>query len=185
MSEERSLGKEIAQFDDHLDRSLDRVLSDRLLSEADHGAELTHALDLSADLSLPTTSEIDRVLESVTSAVPNDREIADVILNGGFKEITLEGMSLNALLDRGGGSIEEQSILKRGLLFLSRRKYSEAAEWWTLNRPPEVRTNPRFYTLSSLLLAFTHQLAGQTRLSEAAIAEARRAMQIYEQTRRD
>jgi len=180
MREDGMFSKEIDRFeDDRFDLSLDRALSDRMLAEADSGSELAKSLELGVNLILPTSSEIDRVLEPERTAIPSDREIAEVILNGGLKEIALEGMSLNSLLDRGGGSFEERAILKRGMLFVSHRKYAEAAEWWTLNRPRESKIDPRFYTLSTLLLALTYQLAGQTQLAEAAIIAARSLMKTY------
>jgi len=70
----------------------------------------------------------------------------------------VDGIQLASLLDRGGEG--ETKVLKRGLLFLRHGKYSEALDWWTLQREALDPTRRRFELLLLLMEAFTQKLAG-------------------------
>ncbi len=160
---------------DRLQADLDRMLTDRLLAHSDRGAALTRDLDTSASLTLPSLAEIDnQFAQKEEQPAQSNNEIADLLSIGSMDDIAMEGMRLTDLLARGGTSLKEMATLKRGMLFLRKRMYSEATEWWILNRPKEAMADPRFYCICTLLLAFTYQLAGHTREAEASVQDALR-----------
>ena len=152
---------------------LDRVWSDGLLAHTDAGAVLARDLEAAANLALPLPSEIDEALSRVEVKVATtQQEIEQLLSLDRVGDIAIEGMRLNELLDRGANGVEERAILRRGLLFLKRRMYVEASEWWILNRPKGDNTNSRLYLLLTLLLALTYRLSGDEALAQAAIEEA-------------
>jgi hypothetical protein len=90
--------------------------------------------------------------------------------------LSIRGVPLHALLQAGLESIEERAILKRGLAFLRRRKYAEAAEWWLLNRRKSHITKARLHCLLTLLLALTYEWSGDTARARSTTEEA---LQIF------
>ena len=155
---------------------LDRALSDKVLAYADQGAVLARDFEAAVDLSLPLPSEIDQALNRVQVRVAtSEQEIEHLLSLDRVGDIAVSGMYLNQLLDRGASGAEERATLKRGLLFLKHKMYPQAAEWWTLNRPPaNEKTKSRSYLLLTLLLVLTLRLAGDDSLAAAALEEADR-----------
>lgn len=152
---------------------LDRALTDKLLAQSDVGGALARDFEAGARMMLPTLSDIDHTLMQAEQPVyQSQQEIERLLSIDSVGDIAVQGIRLNELLAGGNTSIQERSIMKRGLLFLRRKMYAEAAEWWTLNRPKAALENPRFYCLTTLLLAFTYQLSGQTALAESTVQEA-------------
>jgi hypothetical protein len=156
-----------------LQADLDRMMTDKLMAQVDSGATLARDLESSAALLLPTFDDIESIVNKGISA-PDSTQVGELFDLDTLGNVTVKGVRLNQLLDRGGASIEERSILKRGLLFLRRRMYPEAAEWWMLNRPKDHIANARFYCLLTLLLALTYEWAGDP---ERALAAKEKAMQ--------
>lgn len=151
---------------------LDRLLTENLLAHADSGEAF--ALDLAAaNLSLPSPSELDQALNRLQSQEPSQEEIAQLLSLDNVGDITVDGMRLNELLDSGITSTEERKMLRRGMLFLKRKMYREAAEWWRLNRPDDELLNGRLHLLLTLFLVLTYKLAGDEAAAQAALNEAR------------
>lgn len=160
--------------DDRVRADLERALTEKFLAQGDQGSMLAREFEDSVSVALPTSLEIDRAFEKEPSSVPSNQDVQSLLSLENLGEISIGEMKLNDLLDRGGASIEDRAILKPGLLFLSRRRYSEARDWWLLKRPSEPHANPRLYCLATLLLAFTYQLSGDRAHAQEAIEEARK-----------
>jgi hypothetical protein len=152
---------------------LDRVFTEHLLAQTDVGESLARDL-AAADMTLPTLSEIDQVFNLMqVEAVPSSKEIERLLSLDSIGDITIEGMRLNELLDSGITSLEERKMLKRGILFLKRKMYPEAAEWWLLNRPEDDLTESRFHLLLTLFLALTYKLSGDDEAANSTLLHAR------------
>jgi hypothetical protein len=160
-----------------LQADLDRMVTDKLMAQADSGATLARDLESSAALSLPTFDDIESIVNQGISASDSTKvgELFDLDTLG---DVTVKGVRLNELLDRGGASIEERAILKRGLVFLRRRMYPEAAEWWILNRPKDYIANARFHCLLTLLHALTYEWMGDLERAQTAKEEAMQTMKL-------
>ncbi|HXU32557.1 MAG TPA: hypothetical protein VN851_18475 [Thermoanaerobaculia bacterium] len=155
---------------------LDRAWSDQLLARVDAGAALARDLEASSLLSLPLPSEINQTLSRVEARIAFSAQEIDQLLSiDRIGEIAVEGMRLNELLDRGASGIEQRAMLKRGLLFLQRKMYTEAAEWWTLHRPAADLESDRAHLLLTLLLALTHRLSGNEVAARSALQDARQS----------
>lgn len=153
---------------------LDRVWADGLLAQADSGSALARDLTAMADLHLPLPAEIDRALGRVEAeAGISEQKIEEMLSLDRMGDITVAGMRLNELLDRSGAGAQEREMLRRGLVFLKRQMYAEAAEWWTLHCPASEGANSRLFLLLTLLLALTHRLSGNERLAAAALERAK------------
>lgn len=161
------------QAECRLQADLDRAFMDKVMASADRGSALARDLESSAALGLPTFSDVEEKLKDVV-AVANTPPPEDLLELDRLGDLTVEGVRLNELLSRGDASIEERKVLKSGLLFMRRKRYGEAAEWWSLNRPKEQTSNRRFYCLVTLLLALTYELRGDADRARAAKAEALR-----------
>jgi hypothetical protein len=136
-------------------------MTDNLLARYDPGAALARDLEATANLALPSPSDIDGMLDRFgTDVVSSSEAVAELLSLDRIGEISVEGMRLNELLAGDAGAIEERKMLQPGLLFLRRRKYAEAVEWWTLHRNDRGADNSRAYLLLTLLLALTFRLAG-------------------------
>jgi hypothetical protein len=154
---------------------LDRVWSDQLLARTDAGAALVRDLEASAILSLPLPSEIDQALSRTEAgAAISAQEIDQLLSIDRIGDIAVEGLRLNELLDRGTAGVEQRAMLKRGLLFLQRRMYAEAADWWMLHRAADL-ANSRSHLLLTLLLALTHRLSGDEVAAQAALQDAKKS----------
>jgi hypothetical protein len=155
---------------------LDRALTDKLLAQSDLGGALARDFEIVAELNLPTFGDI--ALTGALSGPQSHEEVESLLSIENVGDIAVEGIRLNELLDRGGMLANELLILKRGLLFMNKKMYSEAVEWWTLNRPRDEFSNPRFYCVASLLLALTCRISNRTAQADAAIQEAIRARKL-------
>lgn len=153
---------------------LDRMFSESMLAQADPGEELTRALS-AVDLSLPSPSEIDRALNRLQSPEPSQEEVAQLLALDNIGDIAVEGMRLNELLDSSVLGADERKMLRHGVLFLKRKMYREAAEWWRLNRPEDGPVSGRLHLLLTLFLVLTYKLAGDEAAAHSALGEARRS----------
>lgn len=162
-----------------LQADLDRALTDKLLAQGDVGGAFLQDLEAATNLMMPTLSDIDRSLAQVEQPIELSLDDIETLLSpDSSADIAIEGMRLHDLLGQGGTSIQERATLKRGMLFLRRQMYPEALEWWQLNRPKDPLANPRYFCLTSLLLAFTHQLAGDAALAQSALQDAVQARKL-------
>ena len=119
-------------------------------------AELEAALARGADAAAPSVGQLEGLLA-----------LADT----GSAAVELDGITLGALLDRDAAVA---TILRRGLAFLKRGKFAEAAEWWSLHRSQLDPTKQRLDLLLLLLEAFTHTLAGDHARAAAVRAQIRK-----------
>ena len=153
---------------------LHRVWADGLLSQVDAGSALARDFQAMAELHLPLPAEIDQALGRVEAEAGISAEkIEEMLSLDRVGDITVAGLRLNELLDRSGEGVREREMLRRGLMFLKRQRYAEAAEWWSLHRPASVELNRRLYLLLTLLLALTHRLSGNESAAAAALERAR------------
>jgi hypothetical protein len=160
-----------------LQADLDRMVTDKLMAQVDSGTTLARDLESTMALSLPTFDDIESIINKGVSA-PDSTQVGELFDLDMLGDITVKGVRLNELLDGDGASIQERGILQRGLLFLRRRMYPEAAEWWTLNRPKDHIVNARFHCLLTLLLALTYEWAGDPKRAQAAKEEAMQIMKL-------
>lgn len=151
---------------------LDRLLTENLLAHADSGEAFARDL-ATANLSLPPPSEIDQALNRLQSQEPSQEEVAQLLALDNIGDISVDGMRLNELLDSGISGAEERKMLRHGMLFLKRKMYREAADWWRLNRPEDELLNGRLHLLLTLFLVLTYKLAGDEAAAESALSEAR------------
>jgi hypothetical protein len=148
---------------------LDRLFTEKAMARADTGEALMRDM-AAASVSLPSLMDIDRAL---LTDEPSEKEYDRLLALDDVNALNVDGVRLNELLDRGVTGGEERKMVKRGLEFLKRRMYSEAAEWWLLNRPEDEVMNGRLHLLLSLFLVLTHKLAGDEAAAQAALGEAR------------
>jgi hypothetical protein len=152
---------------------VDRVFEDNLLARTDVGLLLAKDLAV-ANMSLPSPSEIDQAFNRLQAdAVQSQQEIEQLLSLDKIDEISIDGMRLNEFLDVGITGVEERRMLKRGLTFLKRKMYAEAAEWWLLNRPEDDLTNNRLYLLLTLFLALTYKLSGDEEVANSYLLHVR------------
>ena len=135
------------------------ALSDRMMARADAGAAIVRDLDARTGVQLPSLGEIERAVSASSSAADDQlRDIEALLSLDKVGNLLDEGSRLNQLLDRGAASVEEQSMLRHGLIFLRRGMFREAEEWWNLNLPPA--STSAFALLLKMLLVLTLRLAG-------------------------
>jgi hypothetical protein len=148
---------------------LDRLFTEKAMARADSGEALARDM-ATAGLSLPSLADIDRALQTEE---PAEKDYAQLLALDDVDALSVDGMRLNELLDRGISGGEERQMVKRGLLFLKRRMYPEAAEWWLLNRPEDEIVNGRLHLLLTLFLVLTYKLAGDEAAAQVALGQAR------------
>jgi hypothetical protein len=152
-----------------LQRDLDAMIADRLMARSDVGNAIALDLDASAGLALPTLGDIQQAPERTDAPLYQSLQQIEALLSlDKIGNLADEGGRLNELLDHGAATIEERTILRRGMLFLRRRLYKEAGEWWQLNTPADK--NAPFALLLQLLQAITFRLQGDEARAAALVA---------------
>jgi len=150
-----------------LDRALDEHLA-RLTAEAVmQREEALTGIDLAPAVGAPLElSALEGAIElRVQQAMPSLDELEGMLSRDA--PATLEGLQLGRLLADGGG---ERETLRKGLIFLRRKRYESAVEWWSLNREGLPPGREKFALLLLVMESFTHRLAGNLR--EAARVQA-------------
>lgn len=138
------------------DDRLDRIVTENLLARSDAGIEDLLARDLAGPLS---PGDLRDALVRVDQR--NDPSLADLESSLALESaIAVDGITLAELIDKGGTDLK---IIKRGLLFLKKGMFSEALEWWTLQRENLSPSQDRLGLLLLLMEGFTHRLAGDHR----------------------
>ncbi len=139
---------------------LDRIVTENLLARSDASIEDLLARDLAGPLS---PGDLRDALVRVDERL--DPSVAE--LEGALTldaAIALDGITLADLVDKGGNDLK---IIKRGLTFLKAKRFSEAVEWFSLNRENLAPSQDRLALLLLLMEAFAHRLAGDHRRAEA------------------
>ena len=135
---------------------LDRIVTENLLARSDAGIEDLLARDLAGPLS---PGDLRDALVAVDAR--NDPSLADLENSLALESaIAVDGITLAELIDKGDTDLK---IIKRGLLFLKKGMFSEALEWWTLQREALSPSQDRLGLLLLLMEGFTHRLAGDHR----------------------
>jgi hypothetical protein len=158
-----------------LQRDLDAMFADRFMARSDAGNAIALDLDASAGLALPTLGDIQ--LFSANNDAPmyqSLQQIEALLSLTKISDLADEGSRLNNLLDQGATTIEERTILRRGMLFLRRRMYREASDWWMLNLP-QNKSAP-FALLLQLLQVITLRLQGDDGRAAALLSDLRPAL---------
>jgi hypothetical protein len=138
------------------DDRLDRIVTDNLLARSDAGIEDLLARDLAGPLS---PGDLRDALVRIDER--NDPSVVDLENSLALESaIAVDGITLAELIDKGGSDLK---IIKRGLTFLKKQRYTEALEWWTLNRENLTPAQDRLGLLLLLMEGFTHRLAGDHR----------------------
>jgi hypothetical protein len=145
-------------IDRAVQQDLERIRAESLLARQDSAQELTRALD--ASLAEPLAlSELTGGLDKLDGQwLPSFSELEALMASSQASGLNMERNLLADLIRDGG---EAQPILKKGLVFLKHRRFTEALEWWTLNRQS---LDPKSSRLSLLLLVMetlTHLWSGQ------------------------
>jgi hypothetical protein len=142
--------------------------------------EMTAAITLDAEIATPLApSELEGAITRLNagSALSLDELEGALTLDG--KGAMLEGIRLMDFLDRGGAEFE---LLRKGIVFLRRKRYGTALEWWSLNRQRLRPDQGKLELLLLLMEAYTQRLAGAR--EEAARSMARvRAHPLYPRQR--
>ena len=159
--------------DAHLDlalaQGLARMQQDPMLARGETMEML--ARELERDVAGPLApSELEAALTRMGDAEAPGLEQLEGFLALGDQPIVLEGIQLGSLLERGA---DAAAILKRGIVFLKKRRYAEAVEWWSLNRAGLDPTQQRLDLLLLLLEAFTHGLTGDSTRAAATRTQIR------------
>jgi hypothetical protein len=155
-----------------LDRALDQHLA-RLTAEAVmQREEALTGIALESAVAAPLElSALEGAIElRAQEAMPSLDELEGMLARDA--PATLDGLHLGRLLADGGG---DRETLRKGLIFLRRRRYESAVEWWSLNRQGLPPGRERFDLVLLVMEGFTHRLAGNQR--EAARVQATRCTQ--------
>ena len=137
-----------------IEAGLARIMTDAL-TEKDEDAEadmLMRELEVAGPLA---PAELGAALARAASADPSIDQLEDLLARDAT-EIVIEGIQLASLVDRNGDDVK---ILKRGLTFLKHQQYSNALEWWRLQRQSLDPSRRRLDLLLLMMEAFTHSLA--------------------------
>lgn len=151
----RGLGG-LARATSAVEDRLDRAVTDNLLARVDDRLEDLLARDLAGPLA---PGELRDALVRVDQQ--HDPTVAD-LENSLARDaaIALDGIALTDLVDLRG---DDMKIVKRGLVFLKNRRWTEAVEWFSLHRDaidPARAGGDKLQLLLLLLEAFTWRLAG-------------------------
>ena len=145
-------------IDRAVQQDLERIRAESLLARQDSAQELTRALD--ASLAEPLAlSELNAGLDRLESpGLPSFSELEALMAAPESSGLSMERNLLADLIRDGG---ETQAILKKGLVFLKHRRFSEALEWWSLNRQSLDLSSSRLSLLLLVMETLTHLWAGQ------------------------
>jgi hypothetical protein len=158
-----------------IEAGLARMMTETLLAK-NEAAELL-MLDRELEVAGPLApSELGAALARMADADPSLDELEQLLARDA-NDIAMDGIQLASLVDHTGDDVK---ILKRGLLFLRHRRFSEACEWWNLQRQALDPSQRRFELLLLLMEAFTQTLAGD---GEAAARTRRRIREHTEYAR--
>jgi hypothetical protein len=177
--EKYGLSRASAEDNGRLEADLNRALADKLMAQFDVGSALARDIDVAASTLMPTLDDIARTLDRAGEKEAAFEDIGRILETEELGDLKIEGVRLNELLSRGGNSVAQRKILRTGFQLLHRKLYSEAAEWWSLNRVQDP-SSP-FHCVLSLLLAWTYQLQGNNVAAKAAAEEtmqSRRLMKL-------
>jgi hypothetical protein len=110
---------------------INSITADSLLTQRDAADELTRAIE-QADAAPLALAEIRDTIDRLTVQTSSPfSELESLLAAPATEGLALErGLVAELLRDGAVG----QQILKRGLLFCKHRRYSDAIEWWTLQR---------------------------------------------------
>jgi hypothetical protein len=146
-------------LDRAVQRDLQRIRVESLLARQDSAQELTRVLD--ASLAEPLDlHEISRDLdrrEGEGQAVPSYSELEGLLAAPETSGLAMERNLLADLIKDGG---EAQPILRKGLVFLKHRRYTEALEWWSLHRQGLDPESSRLALLLLVMETLTHLWSG-------------------------
>jgi hypothetical protein len=158
-------------MDRMVQQDLERIRTESLLALQDSAQELTRALD--ASLALPLAlCELKEGLDRLEApGLPSFSELEALMSSPESGALAMERNLLADLMRDGG---ETQTILKKGLVFLKHRRFSEALEWWSLNRQSLDPSSSRLSLLLLVMETLTHLWAGQPDKAAAVREQVRR-----------
>lgn len=167
----------LAALDSEKNFTTERALSRKLVEEQENMInrkmeEAIHLLDntILGQLNYINPSDLGGI--SVIGSFDLMKGDLDLMLEADIEKLSFEGFQLQDLLSNQN---KVQNALKVGLKFLKSKKYSEASEWWSLQRgQAESLQNLKIDLLFLLMEMFTHRLAGKTDLADLTSAKIRR-----------
>ena len=120
------------------------------------------SLTVAGDPGFLTAGEADGLLSRFSQAAEKEREDTLVkMIDLGIEKFEIEGIQLNTLMERAGQP-NLPNILTTGIKLLKLKRYSEAAEWWVLQRSqPQVLKHSATELLYLLMELFTYRIAGR------------------------
>jgi hypothetical protein len=164
-------GGELTRAGGALERALDARLARMTLEGLMEREAMTAAITLDAEIATPLApSELQGAISrlNAASALTLDELEGALALDG--KGTMLEGIRLMDFLDRGGAEFE---ILRKGIIFLRRKRYGPALEWWSLNRQRLRPDQGKVELLLLLMESYTHRLAGASEEAARTLARVR------------
>jgi hypothetical protein len=152
---------------------LDQMFIDKRLAQIDAGKQRTEEL-LAIRMDVLSPAELQKHSNLLQADFFSSPEIIEELLSlDKIGDIAIEGRTLKEILDNGITSPEQRKMMQTGIIFLKRRKYKEAVEWWLLNRPENTPTDSRLHLMLTLFLALTYKLSGNEEQSNSALLEAK------------
>jgi hypothetical protein len=148
--------------DGGLRADLDRMLMSAVLPDVDRSL----MLDLAASSMPPSLALLDEPTRGALAKVEDAPMDLARILDGEI-ELGLAQIESLGLGELGLTGAEDKKLIRTGLALLRARRYSEAREWWSLNRTEAAAGSDRALLLAIMEL-FTCRLAGDEGGARAA-----------------
>lgn len=152
---------------------LDRIYTESQLAQADVGKSQFEDM-LAMEMNLPSLALIGEFGDGIrTGLLSTIKEIEQLFSLDAISDTGIELQKLKNIFENGITSAEQQKVIRSGMKFLKRRMYSEAAEWWLLNRPEYISSNSYLHLILTLLLVLTYKLSGNEVGADSTLAEAK------------
>jgi hypothetical protein len=168
-----------ASLDRAVSNSLVRAKSSFLLERADSLDNLSEDIERQG-LTALTTADLQQAIVHIKEENSTSLQELENLLSISAEQVSVEGIKLSGLLD---GAADDREILKKGLIFLKHGRYSEAVEWWSLNRQRVDSSRQRLKFLLLIMEAFTLSLSGDLQRA-SLIRKQIKEHSLYEKYRR-
>lgn len=145
--------------------AITRDAGEALLARAEEALALELDRDLGGALAL---SELYPALDKMEPKTPDLGQLERMLDLGEQAEV--HGIALASLLDPAG---QGPKILKRGIVFLRKGRFSEAVEWWSLHRAELSGRDAKLDLLLLMMEMLTRELAGDRGKADAALARVK------------
>jgi hypothetical protein len=150
------------QKSNNINSSLDAEINEKLIKKTTSLIKRADSVDKFMESELNSISHLSNnniqdALHEIMKINEDDLSKLDHLLTSKSDNLSIKGISLSGLLS---SNTEEGEILKKGVIFLKHRRYSEAIEWWSINRQHISRLNVKFEFLLLIMESFSYSLKG-------------------------